>query len=243
MAAPSFARVGYNNAVGQWTPTNTRAQDVYDTKGISTEVHQTSQEIHLTAEQAIRIANALQEAMLGAPNGVASLGPNGQLAASQIPASVAGGLGYQGRFNPSTGLDGTGTAIPAPSASNKGFFWIASADAEWIPPGNSEPIQFNIGDWIVSSGTVYDRIGSTAIDTVARQLAQDALTAANTAQSTANAASTAASSAAQAASAAMDEAQLLDAAFCEDEADMASKNLRPGAVVLMAVTNDAVDSE
>jgi len=54
------------------------------------------------------------------------------------------------------------------------------------------------------------------------------VSSAQTAQSTANTAAT--------------NALLLDAAYCADETDMASKNLRVGAFVLMEVSNDSADT-
>jgi hypothetical protein len=215
MSTQSFARIGYNNAQGDFVPKLVRAQDVRDTTGVSTEAHQTNAAIHLTSTQAQLIANAIQNAALGAANGVATLDANAQLTLSQLPASVTGGLTYQGRFDAATGLDGGGNPIPAPAPANKGWFWIASVAGEFTPPGASVSIDFAIGDWIVSSGAVYDKICNSTVDIIARTAANNAMT----------------------------EAQLLDAAYCVDETDMANKNLRAGAVVLMEVDNTTVDPE
>lgn len=240
-AAASFARIGYKNASNQFTPVSVRAQDVFATDGTSAEDHITNAAIHLTAEQATQLAGAVQDTELGAADGVATLDQNQKLTASQLPDVILGGLTYQSAFDPTTGDDSDGNAIPTPSAANKGFYWIASAAATWTPPGNASAITFAIGDWLVSNGVTYDEIDNTTVDQTARTAAQNAQTAAENAQSTANNADSAAQTAQSTANTAAANALLLDAAYCTDETDMANKNLRVGAFVLMEVQNDSVD--
>ncbi len=217
MAAPSsFARVGYKGPNGEFVATAMRAQDVYTTTGVSAEEHISDAGKHLTTEQAAKIAGAVQGTQKGVANGVASLDGNGRMPENQLPTSVLGGLNYQGTFDPTTGKDGKGQTIPTASAANKGYYWIASKDGDYTPPGASAPLQFAKQDWLVSNGTGYAEVDNTTADPIARQ-------AAAAAQSQADAAATAAG--------------LLDAAYCTSEANMAGKNLRTGAFVLMEVTN------
>ncbi|MDR0905750.1 MAG: hypothetical protein LBN00_06210 [Oscillospiraceae bacterium] len=247
MAEPTFAKFGYNNA-GQFQEVKTRAQDVLTTTGVSAETHITNAGIHLTTDQIAAINGAIQSALLGAANGVATLDANMKLTLSQLPSSVTGGLNYQDTFNPNTGEDAEGVGIPEPAADNKGFFWIASVAGEFTPPGADAAIDFAIGDWLVSNGDHYAEVDNTTVDDVARAAAATAQTAAENAQTTGNNAQTAAEAAQSAAEDAQEAAEdaataaaLLDAAYCTDEEDMAGKNLRNGAFVLMAVTNTSVD--
>lgn len=212
----SFARIGHKNAEGKFVPDNLRAQDVYATTGASAEEHITDAGKHLTAEQAEKIAGSVQAAEKGAANGVAALDADGKLPVSQIPTAVTGGMSYQGTFDPATGMDGKGGAIPASAAANKGHYWVASAEGEFTPPGASAPLQFAARDWLVSNGAGYNEIDNTTADAAARQAAAAAQSKAESAETAAN---------------------LLDAAYCVSEADMASKNLRAGAFVLMEVAN------
>lgn len=239
--ALSFARLGYNNAQKQFVPTDIRAQDVFDTTGTSVETHTTNAAIHLTGDQAAAIAGAVQTSELGAANGIATLDENQKLTASQLPNSVLGGLNYQSAFNPTTGKDSVGNDIPTASPTNKGFYWIASVEGSYTPPGASAAIEFAVGDWLVSNGAGYDEVDNTTVDQTARTAAQNAQTAAENAQETANTAQSTAEAAQTTAVTAQTEAELLDAAYCTDEDDMVGKNLRAGAVVLMAVDNDTVD--
>jgi hypothetical protein len=239
MPEKSFARLGYKNAAGQFVPTDTRAQDVFATTGVSVEEHIVDAEIHLTPAQAAAISGAVQSIALGAANGVATLDENQKLTASQLPNAVLGGLNYRGTFNAATGKDDQNQNIPTASSANKGYYWIANVAGSFSPPGAGAPISFAVGDWLVSNGTSYDEVDNTTVDQTAREAAAAASTAAGSAQTTANTAVSNASTAQSTADSATTAAALLDAAFCANESDMAGKNLRTGAFVLMQVENSA----
>lgn len=182
-----------------------RARDVIASDGVSAETHITDAGIHLTAEQKALLADA------GAANGAATLDSSGKLSVTQIPAGITGGLTYQSAFDPAAGQDAGGTAIPAPSAANKGWYWIAGATGSYTPPGNSAAIGFEIGDWLVSNGETYDEIDNTTADLTARE----------------------------AASAAQSEAEKLDFLYAEDDADITAnaERLRNGALIFKKVSN------
>lgn len=225
----SFARIGYVDESGNFVPKNVRAQDVYASNGKSAEEHITNAAVHLTTEQAAKIDGAVQSDKLGAANGAATLDANGKLAVNQIPEQLLGKVAYKGTFDPTTGLDDSGNELPAPAKANLGWYWIASADGKYTPPGSTEQIDFTVGDWVISNGTKYGEVDNSTADPVARQSAATAQTAAESAQTTANTANT--------------NALKLDAAHATSEENMKTLNLRPGAIVFMDVTNEAPTSE
>lgn len=206
----SFVQIGKVGSDGNFEGKKLRAQDVVAKNGVSAEAHITDAAKHLTADQAEKITGAVQSTALGAASGVATLDENGKLTSAQLPDVVMGGMTYVATFDPTTGQDGKGNAIPTPSAKNKGWYWKASAaSTSYTPPGNTEPMDIAVGDWIVSNGTSYDEVDNTTVDTAARASAQSA----------------------------SEEAAKMDAVFVASEAELAAKNLRPGALVFMEVTN------
>lgn len=91
---------------------------------------------------------------VGAANGVAGLGADGKVPTSQLPDVAIGGLNYQGTWNASTNTP----TIPTASSSNKGFYYkVATAGATNV----SGTTDWQIGDWIVSNGSAWDKIDNT----------------------------------------------------------------------------------
>lgn len=97
----------------------------------------------------------------GAVNGVATLDGAGKVPTSQLPAALLGAAVYQGVWNASTNTP----TIPTANAGNKGYYYkvsvagttVVDTIAEWQP-----------GDWIISNGTVWDKIDNTeAVSSVA----------------------------------------------------------------------------
>ena len=97
----------------------------------------------------------------GAVNGVATLDGAGKLTASQLPASAIGGMIYQGIWDAST----NSPAIPTSSVNNKGHYYkVSVAGSTTIDTIN----EWKVGDWIVSNGSVWDKIDNTdQVSTVA----------------------------------------------------------------------------
>ena len=93
----------------------------------------------------------------GVANGYAGLDANGKVPLSQINDSVLGQLEYMGTWNASTNSP-TLTATP----SAKGLYYIVST------AGTQFSKSFEVGDWIVSNGTSWDKVDNTdAVSSVA----------------------------------------------------------------------------
>lgn len=94
----------------------------------------------------------------GQPSGLATLDGTGKLTASQIPASVLGGLSYQGNWNAAT----NSPSIPAASSGNAGYYYIATNQiASGHGYANLPDIEFAAGDWVISNGTDWQKIDNT----------------------------------------------------------------------------------
>lgn len=85
----------------------------------------------------------------GAPDGVAPLGEDGIIPIKFL--SIPGDLKYRGTWNPA--------AIPNPinwnNPEDEGSYYKAEASGEF-PVGSG--ILWNVGDWIISKGTIWERI-------------------------------------------------------------------------------------
>lgn len=97
---------------------------------------------------------AIATTAIGAANGVAGLGADGKVPTSQLPAVAIGGMNYQGTWNASTNTP----TIPTATSSNKGFYYkVANAGATNV----SGITDWQVGDWIVSNGSAWDKIDNT----------------------------------------------------------------------------------
>jgi len=93
----------------------------------------------------------------GVALGVATLDAGGTVPLSQIPASIQGGVSYQGSWNASTN-----TPTLVSSVGSKGYYYVVSVAGstnlngitDWLP-----------GDWAIYNGTAWEKIDNT--DTVA----------------------------------------------------------------------------
>lgn len=109
----------------------------------------------------------------GVANGVATLDGSGKLTSGQIPASLVGGLNYQGTWNASTNsptlASGTGT---------KGWFYKVNVAGGTTLDGIS---QWNVGDLVAFDGTTWDKIDGVAneVRTVAGRYGDVVLVAAD----------------------------------------------------------------
>ncbi|MCJ0743121.1 autotransporter outer membrane beta-barrel domain-containing protein [Pedobacter montanisoli] len=86
--------------------------------------------------------------------GLATLDNAGKVPVSQLPDAILGALQFQSQWNASTNTP----AIPAVSAQNKGHFYITQT------AGVYNSISYNVGDWILSNGTAWEKISNS--DTV-----------------------------------------------------------------------------
>ncbi len=103
---------------------------------------------------------AVATTALGANNGVATLDVTGKVPTTQLPASVLGGMNYQGTWNASTN-----TPAIVSSVGTKGFYYKVSVAGATNINGNSS---WTVGDMIVYNGTVWDLVqgGSSDVSSV-----------------------------------------------------------------------------
>lgn len=125
-----------------------------DAKGRITSV--TAPNIQIIESQVTGLTSALAGKIptteKGAANGVATLDAGGKVPTTQLPDSVLGQLYYEGTWDASTN---TPTLVNPPSASTRGDYYITSA------AGSFASITFDVGDWIVSSGSDWQKVDNT----------------------------------------------------------------------------------
>ena len=113
-----------------------------------------------------QVTNALgyvpvSPSILGAANGIATLGADGKLKTSQIPGSLLGANVYQGVWNASTNSPALASGI-----GTKGYYYKVSVAGTTGLDGNSG---WQVGDYAIFNGTTWDWIdgGSSEVTTVA----------------------------------------------------------------------------
>ena len=89
----------------------------------------------------------------GAANGVATLDAGGTVPLSQIPASIQGGVSYQGTWNATTN-----TPTLTSSVGTKGYYYVVSVAGSTNLNGITS---WNIGDWAIYNGTAWEKIDNT----------------------------------------------------------------------------------
>jgi len=88
---------------------------------------------------------------MGVADGVATLDNSGKLTTSQIPDAILGGLNFQSLWDANTNTP----AIPVASTLNKGYYYKVNVAGTTLIDGISD---WTIGDWIVSNGTIWDKV-------------------------------------------------------------------------------------
>ncbi len=88
----------------------------------------------------------------GVALGTATLDAGGKVPLSQIPDSVLGQVEYQGSWNAATN---TPTLSTTPGAGSKGYYYVTSV------AGTFDGIDYGVGDWIISNGTVWEKVDNT----------------------------------------------------------------------------------
>jgi len=112
-----------------------------------------------TAAQGAKADTAVQPGSLGtaaylnagSANGVATLDSGGKVPVSQIPAM--GDLNYQGTWNATTN-----TPTLVSSSGTKGYYYVVSVAGNTNLNGITD---WNIGDWAVYNGSVWQKIDNT----------------------------------------------------------------------------------
>ncbi len=92
----------------------------------------------------------LTEDGLGVASGIAELDSGGKVPIAQIPDSVVGAVEYQGTWDANTN---TPTLTTTPS--EKGLYYKVSV------AGTFDSIYYEVGDWIISNGTSWEKVDNT----------------------------------------------------------------------------------
>ena len=108
----------------------------------------------------------------GVALGVATLDAGGTVPLSQIPASIQGGVSYQGTWNATTN-----SPTLTSSVGTKGYYYVVSVAGSTNLNGITT---WNIGDWAIFNGTAWEKIDNTdAVTSVNGQTGTVVLTAAD----------------------------------------------------------------
>lgn len=90
----------------------------------------------------------INNSLLGANNGVATLDSGGKVPLSQINDALLGSVNYKGTYNASTNTP----ALPTVASGNKGFYFIVST------AGTQVGLTLNAGDWVISNGVSWNKV-------------------------------------------------------------------------------------
>ena len=135
-----------SNGVG--TPTYTSASDFIFNTGNSIGALVLNGDLEVTGSATL--------GNVGIANGIASLGADGKLAASQIPASLTGAVVFKGTWNASTNtptlIDGTGSAGWQYAISTGGTRNLGSGSVTYVA-----------GDYVIYNGTIWQRIPASSV--------------------------------------------------------------------------------
>lgn len=83
----------------------------------------------------------------GQVNGYASLDASGKVPLTQVNDVLLGAVNYQGNYNASNDTP----ALPA-ATGNKGKYYVITNS------GTQQNLDFNSGDWIISNGTIWEKV-------------------------------------------------------------------------------------
>lgn len=89
----------------------------------------------------------------GVALGVATLDASGTVPLSQIPASIQGGVSYQGSWNAATN-----TPTLTSSVGSKGYYYVVSTSGSTNLNGITDWL---VGDWAIFNGSVWQKIDNT----------------------------------------------------------------------------------
>jgi hypothetical protein len=96
---------------------------------------------------------------VGNPNGVASLDSLGKVPSSQLPSSLSGQVSYIGTWNATSNSPLlSNTTGPNQASLVKGNYYVVSVAGS--TDFGSGAIQFSIGDWAVSNGTIWQKVNN-----------------------------------------------------------------------------------
>ena len=104
--------------------------------------------------------NKLETSLKGAVNGLAELDAGGKVPLSQISDAVLGQVEYKGTWN----AFANSPTLPS-TPTKKGDYYVVSTG------GTRFSLEFQVGDWIISDGTKWDKVDNTdAVTSVAGRM-------------------------------------------------------------------------
>jgi hypothetical protein len=146
---------GYVKGNGTSTMTASSTIPNTDITGLGTMSTQNSNNVTITGGSisGATVSGYIPTSAEGVANGVATLDSGGTVPLSQIPASIIGGLNYQGSWNASTN-----TPTLTSSVGTKGYYYVVSVAGTTNLDGITD---WQVGDLAVFNGTVWQKIDNT----------------------------------------------------------------------------------
>ena len=146
---------GYVKGNGTSTMTASSTIPSTDITGLGTMSTQNSNNVTITGGSisGATVSGYIPTSAEGIANGVATLDSGGTVPLSQIPASIIGGLNYQGSWNASTN-----TPTLTSSVGTKGYYYVVSVAGTTNLDGITD---WQVGDLAVFNGTVWQKIDNT----------------------------------------------------------------------------------
>jgi hypothetical protein len=146
---------GYVKGNGTSTMTANATIPNTDVTGLGTMSTQNSNNISVTGGSisGTTVSGYIPTTEKAAALGVATLDAGGTVPLSQIPASIQGGVSYQGTWNASTN-----TPTLTNGVGTKGYYYVVSVAGSTNLDGITS---WNVGDWAIFNGTVWQKVDNT----------------------------------------------------------------------------------
>ena len=146
---------GYVKGNGTSTMTANATIPNTDVTGLGTMSTQNSNNISVTGGSisGTTVSGYIPTTEKAAALGVATLDAGGTVPLSQIPASIQGGVSYQGTWNASTN-----TPTLSNGVGTKGYYYVVSVAGSTNLDGITA---WNVGDWAIFNGTVWQKVDNT----------------------------------------------------------------------------------
>jgi len=142
---------------GNGTATMTAASTIpnTDVTGLGTISTQNANAVAITGGtmSGVTVTGYIPNTEKAAALGVATLDAGGTVPLSQIPASIQGGVSYQGTWNASTN-----TPTLSNGVGTKGYYYVVSVAGNTNLDGITA---WNVGDWAIFNGTVWQKVDNT----------------------------------------------------------------------------------
>jgi hypothetical protein len=146
---------GYVKGTGTTAMTAASTIPNTDVTGLGTMSTQNSNNISVTGGSisGTTVSGYIPTTEKAAALGVATLDAGGTVPLSQIPASIQGGVSYQGTWNAATN-----TPTLSNGVGTKGYYYVVSVAGSTNLDGITA---WNVGDWAIFNGTVWQKVDNT----------------------------------------------------------------------------------